>query len=418
MMIRSLFCACLLLLPISSARAVDCSIATSAVQIASSIRGLKALHPVPCQIRNREQVESYLRGTIEKKLAPGRIRHEELAYKLLGLIPQDFPYLDGLIKLYTSQIGGYYDPEQHYYAMAGWLPSAMQMPIAIHELTHALQDQHYQLAELIDQSRLMTDELMARMAVAEGDATAVMLDNARKNSGQRSLARETSVSGVLMQNVTSSMLSSAMRDAPPALQSMLVFPYISGLNFVHRLLREDGYRAVDRCFKHLPSSTAEVLHPERYLKKHAPFSELDDLALPIGAVEVLGEPVLSDRLGEFIVSTLLGNWLPAAQASQAAAGWVGDRLTLYEDALHPSGVLTWVLRWESEQEALEFFSAIEQAYEKRFSAAAELESGSSVWNDRTLGRIVLRSSGLETRLTIGVPQTTLFASSANNADQI
>ena len=257
----------------------DCSIASSAMRSVSKIRGLAQRREVPCRVRNREEVESYLRATIERRVSAKSMAHEERAYKLLGLIPADFAYLEGLVALYTAQIGGYYDPEQRYYAMAAWLPQALQLPIAIHELTHALQDQHYHLAELMDEDRSDTDTLLARLALAEGDATAVMIDYSRQLRGQTALAKEKSVSGLVMQNVTGAMLTSSMTKAPSTLQALVVFPYLSGLNFVHQLLRHGGYRAVDRAFKRPPISTEEILHPQQYLRARNSYRKLDPLPL-------------------------------------------------------------------------------------------------------------------------------------------
>jgi len=329
--------------------------------------------------------------------------HEERAYKLLGLIPADFAYLEGLVALYTAQIGGYYDPEQRYYAMAAWLPQALQLPIAIHELTHALQDQHYHLAELMDEDRSDTDTLLARLALAEGDATAVMIDYSRQLRGQTALAKEKSVSGLVMQNVTGAMLTSSMTKAPSTLQALVVFPYLSGLNFVHQLLRHGGYRAVDRAFKRPPISTEEILHPQQYLRARNSYRKLDPLPLQTQDQARLGEAVLTDTLGEFFISTLLSSLIPTNQAAQAAAGWAGDRLALYLPADRPLGVLTWALVWDSAADAQEFYLSMAKFYEKRLEMAPEVIDSRMLWRNSPVGNVVLSLAGTEASLTIGFP---------------
>jgi hypothetical protein len=98
-------------------------------------------------------------------------------------------YLDVL----DRQVGGFYDPERRYLALVrrgGVLPGqelagrgtkgpelarrAEEM-VLVHELTHALQDQHFQLAAFTDVNPLL-DRSSARTAVVEGDATLTMLD--------------------------------------------------------------------------------------------------------------------------------------------------------------------------------------------------------------------------------------------------
>src|SRR5262245_43416516 len=113
--------------PAAVADGVDCSIASSAMQYASNIRGLRTTRAVPCKLQNREDVERYLRATLKKKIPAERLRKEGRIFRLIGLVPKDYDYVNGLIKLYSDQLGGYYDPEREYYAMAEWIPAAMQM---------------------------------------------------------------------------------------------------------------------------------------------------------------------------------------------------------------------------------------------------------------------------------------------------
>ena len=146
---------------------------------ASRLRGLKVKREVPCRLQDKAQVERYLRSAIEEKVPKQKLELEGEMYRLIGAIPKDYDYLNGLVAVYTSQLGGYYEPGEEYYAMAAWMPGVLQMPIAVHELTHALQDQHYALEKFIDQKSESSDQLMAKSALVEGDATAVMIDYSR-----------------------------------------------------------------------------------------------------------------------------------------------------------------------------------------------------------------------------------------------
>lgn len=347
------------------APSINCSIAESAIDVSSKLRRLSVLKKVPCKMKNRSEVERYLRETIGKKMPAGKLQNEGEVYRLLGLIPKDFDYINGIISIYTSQLGGYYDPEQKYYAMAGWMPEMMQMPIAVHELTHALQDQHFQLTQLIDEKTQTSDSLLARSALAEGDATIVMIDYTRELAGKPPVEQDNSVSALMMQNISGALLSFSAQQAPPAMQTLIIFPYISGLNFAHSLLKKGGLKEIDEAFRHPPNSTEEILHPEKYLQKKIDFVELGNYPPPDDVELKSPEALFSDRLGEFTVATLLGNWLQPFHASQAAAGWAGDRIALYE-RIDGKKLLTWLIRWDTPQEAQEFFSALSNAYTKRF----------------------------------------------------
>ncbi len=384
------------------ATATDCSIAATAMQTASKLRGLRVRKSVPCKLQDRAQVERYLRETLRTKVPTERMENEGRAFKLLGLIPKDYHYMEGLISLYTSQLGGYYDPDKDYYAMAAWMPSMMQMPIAVHELTHALQDQHYDLSSLTDVTHETSDALMARSGLIEGDATAVMLDYARSLSGQRSIGDDENVSAFMVQNLTGAMLSSAMHEAPPALQAILIFPYMSGLHFAHSLLKKGGYSRIDQAFRNLPRSTEEILHPEQYLNGKRTSETLEAIT-PEGIALRAPTPVFADTLGEFVISTLLGGWIPTLRASSAAAGWGGDRVALYEKE---SGgqILTWNTKWDSAKDADEFLASLTEGYRKRFGASPETGTdGKLTFRDRDFGAIQITRTGSEAvRVVIGL----------------
>ena len=392
------------LFPVASsaetAKGVDCSIAEDAIEVASKIRKLNVDHPVPCSLQGRAAVEKYLRDTLNKKIPEARLKYEGKVYELIGIVPPGYDYINSVIKLYTDQLGGYYDPELRAYVMAEWMPSAMQMPIAVHELTHALQDQRFNLEQLMDEEHQTSDAMLARSSLVEGDATAVMLDYQRSMQGQGSIAGEKSISGFLIQNISGAMLTSSISQAPPALQSMLIFPYVSGLNFVHRLLLSGDYAAVDKAFARLPNSSSEILHPDIYLSGRSAFTELP---LP-GAVKAKGKkgsaPLFDDRLGEFVVSSLLGSYIPPLDASAAASGWRGDRIALYSGEKAGEFKLLWNLRWSSEKTAQQFFRKLRTAYEKRFSAAAA--GGEKQFNfDRTVvGAIRAEQKGVMVEISV------------------
>ncbi len=405
-LIRKSFCLLIAALPLllawaDTARAGnDCQTAEAALDTAGKLRGLSPKRRVPCRLQNKTEVERYLRETIKKKMSETRVEHEGQTYRMLGFIPKDFDYFDKVINLYTDQLGGYYDPEKKYYAMADWMPAIIQMPIAVHELTHALQDQHFSLAEMIDQEKLSSDVVLARAALIEGDATSVMLDYSRMLAGQPSIAKEQSVSMFMLQNISGAMLSQSLREAPPALQASLLFPYVSGLNFCHALLRKGGYRAIDRAFSRPPESTEEILHPQIYLRGKRDFTVPADPQMP----EELGlkeqKPVFRDTLGEFFVSTLLATWVSPQQASEAASGWGGDRVVLYPREGERKWALAWQLLWDSKDDASEFFDVLLKAYTVRFAKVKEQEKNAARFTDSDFGDIKLSLNGKEVLVLI------------------
>ena len=358
-----------------------CAIAQEALHDASRIRGLRIRRSVPCVVQNQEQVRRFLVDTVTAKLPADRLRHEEAVYKALGIIPRDFSYVQGLIDLYVSQLGGYYDPEKKRFAVAGWMPALIQRPIAVHELTHALQDQHFNLESFVNPNSDNSDALLARSALVEGDASAVMFDEMRRQLGQKPLREEENIQSLLLQNVLGVSLIGAAGGAPLTLKLTLVFPYTSGVRFVHQLLRRGGYAEITRVFGSPPRSTEEILHPQKF------FADRPDFAIPSEKelVEAAGGGMAAyhDTIGEFLIGALLGMGLDDKQrAAVAAAGWGGDLVTVIRSG--NGQIVAWRSDWDSERDAEEFQLAFRDASERLFPGM-KTDGSAEIWQGRTAG---------------------------------
>jgi hypothetical protein len=358
----------------------ECDIAKEAIQKASVIRNLKIKAPVPCQVHSKEEVKQFILNTVNTKIPPEKLAMEEVAFKALGLVPEEFPYAQGVVDLYVSQLGGYYDPEKKYFVMAGWLPAMMQPTIAAHELTHALQDQYYNLSSFLDPKADNSDAQLARSALVEGDATAVMMDYMRGLAGQPGISTEKDMNSFMLQNVMGMSLTAGLKNVPQSLQHMLIFPYTSGLRFVHSLLMEKGYPAVDQAFKRPPRSTEEILHPELYSSSPSFITFTDDETrreeLPEGAFIRY-----RDTLGEFLVSVLLEMYLPEKlKATTGSAGWGGDRIAIGDDAASGLRYVVWKTHWDSQKDAEEFFSLMIDSLKMRFPKNT-IVGDRATWND-------------------------------------
>src|SRR5688572_29322625 len=152
------------------AQADECPVVAEAEKIASELRGLKQLKKVPCKRQNKDAVEKSIRKLLHEKVSEHKLKSEERLFKMIGFIPADYDYEEGMIKLYKEQIAGYYDPAKDFYVMVEdqFGGEANQKIVAIHELTHALQDQHFDLERLIHNEEFASDTLLARSAMVEG----------------------------------------------------------------------------------------------------------------------------------------------------------------------------------------------------------------------------------------------------------
>jgi hypothetical protein len=343
-----------------------CALTDKALKHASEVRELTPRSPVPCVVEDKAAVTQFLQDTIREDLPPQKLAMEELAYRAIGLIPDSFDYQHGLVEFLVGQIGGYYNPKKKLFVMAGWLPALVQQGVAVHELTHALQDQHYNLTSIINAKNATTDAGLAASALIEGDASAVMYDYQGRQESNRTLQSAESIESILLLQVLGLGLAG---DVPESLKAILIFPYTSGLRFVHLLLKHGGYAHVHKAYTRVPTTTREILHPEDYLK--GLFSPSIPLDTEVDAAPPGVQPEYADVLGEFGISSIFrGAAATKERGVAAAAGWVGDKLVVFpvRDQLR---VISWLTRWETERDAIEF----ETLYREYLAAVSQRDGG-------------------------------------------
>src|SRR5580692_4224941 len=198
---------------------------------------------------------------------------EELSMKKLGFLPRDFNLKEFLVKSTGQEIAAYYDDETKTISMLNWVPPDRQEPILAHELTHALQDQNYDLAKWMkagskaENGSGMGDSAIARKAVVEGQAMVVYVDYLLKPVG-RSLEDTPQLVYQMEDPAVKAVIDSQlMHDAPMILREMGTFAYRGGLIFEGELLHKGGTRmAFAGAFARPPRSSHEVLQPEAYIQ--------------------------------------------------------------------------------------------------------------------------------------------------------
>jgi hypothetical protein len=305
-----------------------------------AIRGLHAKHPVAAGIVAEEDLPARIADALRSELPAEELRTAETALKVFGLLPERLDLAGYYPALLSSEVAGFYDPERRYLALVrrGGEESSggLQDMILVHELTHALQDQEFDLQRF--QGDPLSDEVTARAALVEGDASLVMLDF---------LADEPSAA-------PDPPASHAMDTAPPWLRDTLQFGYVDGYLFCRSVVQKGGLKLLDTAFRDdPPRSSEQILHPEKW------HTERDDpivLAWPDLAGRLPGVRKLAEgQLGELGIGILLRGSHGRADAEAAAAGWGGDRFAVYEK--DGRRLLAWITEWDSAADAREFRTA-------------------------------------------------------------
>ena len=214
------------------------------IKFASDETGLPIRSEVKRTLTTRAEVEKYLTDKFAEDEDAKRMQRGEIVLKKFGLLDRDFNLKPFMLSLLKEQIAGYYDSKTKTVYMLDWIDPETQKPVLVHELTHALQDQHTDLEKWSDQTppdvshnasedneHLAKDELdTARTAALEGQAMAVFLDYSLKPSG-RSIVKDPEVLEQLQNQTQGADDSPVLARAPLLLSESLLFPYKDGLSF-------------------------------------------------------------------------------------------------------------------------------------------------------------------------------------------
>ena len=351
------------------------SLVDELIKFSSEDTGLPIKSTVKRQITSRAAVESYLKQKFEEDESAKRMQRSEIVLKKFGLLDRDFALKPFLLALLKEQIEAYYDAKTKTVTMLDWVGVEEQKPVLAHELTHALQDQHSDLEKWNDQTpsdislnspddteHLAKDEMdTAREAIAEGQATAVMMDNILKPMG-KSLVKDPEVMELVRQHMSGSEDSPVLARAPLLLSESLLFPYREGLSFEQVVWMDQGQAAafagtLDRP----PSSSWEIINPREYEKRHVPAVPLLPNIHPL--VDPLYKPYDIGQVGQLdvhILTKLFGGEQTAGDLTPAWDGgiyWAGQRLsakTPQELASTNSIALFYLSAWKSAASARVF----------------------------------------------------------------
>jgi hypothetical protein len=360
------------------------------LQFAGKDTGLPINHKVKRRLTKRDDVQSYLEKSMKDDKDAKRLARSSAVLKKFGLIPRNFDLGSFLVAMLREQVAGYYDVKTKTVNLLNWLDADQQRPVLAHELTHALQDQSFEIEKWMKGSQKDADnkkdeptpsdiendeESSARQAVVEGQAMVVLLDYSLAPTGKSTLDSPQVVDALEQGMLQGTSDSPKFRDAPMFLKEELTFPYRYGLDFTLALLKAGGKElAYAGAFKDPPKTTREIMEPKTYLahEKLEPMKMIDmekDFkgydAFDIGA------------MGEFDVDVLVEQYAGRDEATAMYPAWRGG----YYYAGKPKGdksapiAVLYVSRWSSLARAAEFAAvyakSLAQRYQKRQPLGAD-----------------------------------------------
>lgn len=325
-----------------------------------SLARLASLEPredVRVERRDSAQVRQYVEQRLDQELPAADLAALHSTYALLGLVPDSIDLRSLLLRLYTEQIVGYYDPQERKLYVVEGVPAKSVAPVLAHELVHALQDQHTNLDSLIAGER-GNDRQTAAHAALEGHATIVMFAYLAEQAEKRRLdpASLPSPAASLRAGLQAQDEQfPVFREAPAIIRETILFPYIGGAEFVFRLWQHQRPDRPAPLGPWLPQSTEQVLHAqERFLAARDEPTPLT-IAPAHGDWRAVGQ---DDALGELETGIFLARHL-GEPARSSANGWDGDVFRLLENQQGDRALL-WYSAWDDAGAADRFVRAIER----------------------------------------------------------
>jgi hypothetical protein len=240
------------------------------------------------------------------------IHTREVTLKALGVLPPDADLVTEVQQSLSAGVIGFYDPNSGQLVIRGTALTPFTRTTLAHELTHALDDQWFDLdpAAMVGAG---SDAQFGFQALVEGSASWVEESwSASRSPTERALA--TTEAREFARNMS-------VGEVSVAVVQIVESPYTLGLEFVRSITAVNGAIAIDRAFESPPISSEQILHPEKYTARELP--------LEVAAPRSDGPPVIEETLGELDLTGMLSTSLAPAMARNAGEGWGGDRYVVW-----------------------------------------------------------------------------------------
>lgn len=230
---------------------------------------------------------------------------DEVAFKALGWMAPDDDLFEKYRVAFGSAVVGFYDPVSKVLEVRGDELTPYRREVVAHELTHALDDQLFDLNESFGDG-VLAERQQAFLVAVEGDAVFTQRAYAATMSPAEQLQ---SLAEQLAFPIPPELLS-----VPIALLSISQAPYLQGPNFVGGL---GGNAGIDAMFSDYPDSTEQAWDPAKYLANDAPVA--------VATPPADGTVVATGTWGRFNMTLVLAEGISLdASVDPATDGWAGD----------------------------------------------------------------------------------------------
>ncbi len=381
----------------------------------ANTRGLPFREDVEAEVYTKKKSGEYFKAELNKS-DEERARRSDLVAHRLGVLPDGISLRDVFQRALTQNAAGVYvpadDEEEGADAPPDGAPGAAKkqpgrlfivtdtLPqparammdgfgyltgtdwgnalFLSHELTHAIQDQHYDLDAVVPGKLYGQNEDMAiaRKSIVESEANLVaqayLLGVDLNSIVQRNLLIEyLSLGRVLDVWLTEYMNP----EIPPFYVKVLVEQYSQGMAFLQHTINRGGWKAVNGAYANaLPDSTEQLMWPEKFFDEDErdPPRFVPRLDVEVPALQGY-ERLDGNVFGALLWRIFLEEKAPGVAAGDVAEGWGGDRYDVIEK--QDRHVLIWRTVWDSEADAQEFVAAYRAVLQHKYPGRLSPTSG-------------------------------------------
>lgn len=322
----------------------------------AEMRQLSFTRDVPFEIKSPDEAQRMIETNLTRDNSSDELRLSGAAGAMTGLFPPRIDLKKAELKLARQQIAGFYDPRLKVMvqvrgqsvlgtSMMGRSVFADEL-LEAHELTHALQDQHFGLQAMLGRVKDDDDEEIALHSMIEGDATL---------AGLTYVSNDMTLKNV--QNIIDHF--AALPDSfepessgtPLALSAPLMFQYSAGSRFVAEAWKRGGWAAVNALYRNPPQSSQQIIDPSLYFDQPTPPLQIDVRGYE--AVLPGWKKADTDTFGELLLKIIFQrNSKDDALIDSIPPTWRGDRMVILTKGSALS--VLWVIAFTDRDAASKF----------------------------------------------------------------
>jgi len=227
---------------------------------ASRLRGLEWKKDVPADLLTRDQLRANFEALVKEEMKPEELARDTRIVRRLGLLEPDEDLLALAMSMMEEMVAGYYNPKEgHLYLIEGMAGDA-QRPVILHELIHALEDQHLGLQGRTERWKEHSDRLFAEKCVEEGSAEHARELYQRENPEitKLFLADQANPANLMRQ-------LKVFQRVPAFLITGTLLHYDLGPKLVTRFVGDDYAGGIAKLYEDGPVSQEQLLHAARWL---------------------------------------------------------------------------------------------------------------------------------------------------------